>query len=145
MKMDKIIGYVALFINVGGKGTIVEFPDLPGCFAQGDSMEEAICNAQEALAIYHAEMNGELPPASSLKDIQSKKSDAVIQIVAINTKNYQVKSMKTINKNLTLPEWLNTLSEKYHLNFSQILRTALINHLSNLDSLSPYDRQMLNG
>ena len=29
-------------------GYVVSFPDLPGCLAQGDTIEEAICNAEDA-------------------------------------------------------------------------------------------------
>jgi predicted RNase H-like HicB family nuclease len=28
------------------------FPDLPGCFSAGDDIDEALRNAQEALALY---------------------------------------------------------------------------------------------
>jgi predicted RNase H-like HicB family nuclease len=30
----------------------VVFPDLPGCFSAGDTLDEAIANAQEALRLY---------------------------------------------------------------------------------------------
>lgn len=35
-----------------GKSYSVEFPDLPGCFSMGDSLEEAKKMAQEALSLY---------------------------------------------------------------------------------------------
>ena len=140
--MSNVIGYAAVFIK-SENGYYVEFPDLAGCFSQGNSLEESICNAQEALAIYYIEKNGELPSASSLQSIQQTYPDAIIQIIAIDTENFIVKPLRSVKKTLTIPEWLNILSEKYHVNFSQILRTALINHLSNLDSISPHDRKML--
>lgn len=33
-----------------GGGFIVTFPDLPGCMSDGDTVEEAICNAADAEA-----------------------------------------------------------------------------------------------
>ena len=33
-----------------GGGFVLEFPDLPGCVADGDTVEEAIANAQDAIA-----------------------------------------------------------------------------------------------
>ena len=140
--MSNVIGYAAVFIK-SENGYYVEFPDLAGCFSQGNSLEESICNSQEALAIYYIEKNGELPSASSLQSIQQIYPDAIIQIIAIDTENFIVKPLRSVKKTLTIPEWLNILSEKYHVNFSQILRTALINHLSNLDSISPHDMKML--
>ena len=138
-----IIGYIALFTETENHQFFVEFPDLPGCFSQGDSMEEALCSAQEGLAIYYAEKNGELPSSSSFASIQKANPDAIVQMVAINVEKSIIKPLRAVKKTLTIPEWLNTLSEKYHVNFSQLLRTALINHLSNLDSISLSDKQML--
>ncbi len=53
--MGQFIGYVALFTKTEDGKYFVEFPDLPGCLSQGDSLEMAICNAQDALAIYYQE------------------------------------------------------------------------------------------
>lgn len=38
-------------------GFIVEFPDLPGCLTQGDTIKEAQINAAEALSGYLASVN----------------------------------------------------------------------------------------
>jgi len=32
-----------------GGGYLVEFPDLPGCMADGDTLEEALRNAEDAM------------------------------------------------------------------------------------------------
>jgi predicted RNase H-like HicB family nuclease len=45
--------YVAIVEDAGPEKAVgVWFPDLPGCFAAGDDIDEALCNAQEALALY---------------------------------------------------------------------------------------------
>ena len=64
--------------------------------------------------------------------------------MAIDTEKYIVKRMCSVKKTLTIPEWLNKLAEKYQVNFSQVLKNALISYLLNLDSISLYDRKMLN-
>lgn len=143
MLTNSIIGYAALFTETEDHRFFVEFPDLPGCFSQGDSLEEALYNAQEGIAIYYAEKNGELPPPSSFASIQKVNPGAIVQMVAINVEKNIVKPLRTVKKTLTIPEWLNTLSEKYHVNFSQILRTALIDYLNNLESISLADKRML--
>lgn len=141
--MEKFIGYVAKFILVDEGNYFVEFPDLPGCLTQGTSLEMAICNAQDALAIYYQEKEGKLPIASDLAEIQRKNSDVITQIIAIDTNNYIVKTSQTIKKTLTIPKWLNDLSIKYDVNFSQILKDALINHLKKLGRISSYDKNFL--
>lgn len=47
----KIISYQAK-IHIANDGVSVEFPDLSGCFTFGDSIEEALFNAREALDLY---------------------------------------------------------------------------------------------
>jgi predicted RNase H-like HicB family nuclease len=45
--------YVAIVEDAGPEKAIgIWFPDLPGCFSAGDSVDEAMLNAHEALALY---------------------------------------------------------------------------------------------
>lgn len=44
--------YTALFIHEKDGGFSVSVPDLPGCFSQGDTYEEALENIQEAIELY---------------------------------------------------------------------------------------------
>ncbi len=43
---------VSVVIESGGDGFYAHCPMLPGCQSQGDSMEEAISNIQEAVELY---------------------------------------------------------------------------------------------
>jgi predicted RNase H-like HicB family nuclease len=52
----------------------MEFPDLEGCCSMGESLEECMGNAKEALVGYLAvllENGDEIPRASSLENISS--------------------------------------------------------------------------
>ncbi len=44
--------YFAILHKDAGSAVGVVFPDLPGCFSAGDSYDEAIRNAEAALALY---------------------------------------------------------------------------------------------
>lgn len=44
--------YVAIVEEEPGKAVGVWFPDLPGCFSAGDSAEEAMLNARDALCAW---------------------------------------------------------------------------------------------
>jgi predicted RNase H-like HicB family nuclease len=44
--------YVAVVEEEPGKAVGVWFPDLPGCFSAGDTVEEAMLNAREAIALW---------------------------------------------------------------------------------------------
>jgi predicted RNase H-like HicB family nuclease len=45
--------YIAIVEDAGPETAIgVWFPDLPGCFSAGDDIDDALRNAEEALALY---------------------------------------------------------------------------------------------
>lgn len=55
-------------------GYWIEFPDLEGCQTQGNTMEEAMTMAQEALGLYLVslmERNLEIPAPSDIKSIKT--------------------------------------------------------------------------
>lgn len=56
--------------DVHAWGVIV--PDLPGCFSAGDTLEEAMINASEAITAHIEmliEMGDDIPPVSSISDL----------------------------------------------------------------------------
>ena len=58
-------GYIALVHKDEGTSYGVSFPDVPGCIAAGDTFEDAVANAAEALTFHFAGMrkDGDLLPA----------------------------------------------------------------------------------
>jgi predicted RNase H-like HicB family nuclease len=52
-------GYIALVHKDEGTSYGVSFPDVPGCIAAGDTFEEAVANAAEALASHFAVMKAD--------------------------------------------------------------------------------------
>ncbi len=45
------------------------FPELPGCASAGDTEEEAISNAREALALWFEPVDLDLPPGAKVLDL----------------------------------------------------------------------------
>ena len=126
------------------KTWIATFPDLPGCMTQGESIEDVYLKSKEALALYYKAKNGDISaPTVQLIEAQQEYPNSIIHFVELDTSLCIKKDTALIKKNLTLPKWLNTLANNYNLNFSLILKNALIQHLLNLDNLSSYDRKML--
>ena len=88
-----------------GSGYGVTVPDLPGCFSAGDTLDEAIESAREAIAC-HVEgllMDGEPVPArASLEAHQANEDyrDGLWAIVAVDISKL---SSKTKRINITLP------------------------------------------
>jgi predicted RNase H-like HicB family nuclease len=82
--------YVAIVEDAGPDKAIgIWFPDLPGCFSAGDDVDEALRNAEEALALYaeaEAKEGRTLPLArtlSALRDDPAAASDLHDHMVAL--------------------------------------------------------------
>lgn len=141
-QFDKLL-YPAVFHQESDGQFSVLFPDLDGCFANGDTFEDAYFNAQNMLAIYARYSDETLPVASSMTAIQLQHSNAQVVLIGADPNLITGKPKESIKKNLTLPKWLNDLAVKYEVNFSQVLKDALIQHLLQEDTLSVIDRKML--
>lgn len=66
-------GYLALVHKDEGTSYGVSFPDVPGCISAGDSFEEAVANAAEALAGHFALMKADgddIPPPRSYEQLK---------------------------------------------------------------------------
>lgn len=119
--------YPAIFTK-DGKFYSVNFPDLEGCYTQGDTIEDALEMAEDILCmtLYNLEENKEsIPVPSDIKSI-SVGSDEIVSLVACDTIEYrQFYDNKAVKKTLTIPSWLNTMSEREGINFSAVLQNAL--------------------
>ncbi len=78
--MEKII-YPAIFHkDEAGHGYWVEFPDLPGCFTDGETLEEAFLMAGDALDCWFDDPNEARPHPTSMSAIKAEEG-AVVQLV----------------------------------------------------------------
>ena len=124
----KKVTYFAVMEPAGGGSYGVYFPDLPGCTSMGDDFEHASRMAEEALGLHlwSIEKDGDVIPAPTHPPFEDTPVGAVIAAVTIFpdiVKNeMDNRSTKT---NVTIPAWLKEMAEKEHINFSQVLQTAL--------------------
>lgn len=115
------------------KGFTVEFPDLPGCVTEGNSLSEALEMAVDAAGgwiLSDLEDNKDIPGPSPIHSIKPDNENGFVNLVLIDMDRYSERfSSKCIRKNLTIPQWLNTRAEKANVNFSQVLQKALLDQL----------------
>ena len=112
-------------------GFWLEFPDLPGCFTQGDSLEELMENAQEALGAFLAvkmENDEEIPKPSDIRQI-SESSDDLKTYVSGDVNKYH-KDTRAVRKMLSIPAWLANEADRRHYSLSKILQEALLEKIS---------------
>lgn len=106
----------------------VNFPDFEGCYTQGSTIEEAFEMASDilCLTLYNLEENkSAIPKPSDVKSIQTG-NDEFVSLVSCDTIEYrQFYDNKAVKKTLTIPSWLNTMSEREGINFSAVLQRGL--------------------
>jgi predicted RNase H-like HicB family nuclease len=86
--------YIALVHKDQGTSYGVSFPDVPGCIAAGDTFEEAVANAAEALAFHFEGMKADretIPAPRTFEqlrrdpDFVEDSADAIVTMVAPRT------------------------------------------------------------
>ena len=123
---------------------LVFVPDLHTNNTYGKTLEEALYMAEDLIATYILEdledvSKNEIPKQSKIEDINIKevqkyweiedkdiKSSFKTLVVVDLDEFIQKWSNKSIRKNLTIPQWLNTKAEALNINFSQVLQEALL-------------------
>jgi predicted RNase H-like HicB family nuclease len=93
----------------------VTVPDLPGCFSAGDTLEQALQNAVEAIELHLeglTEDGGEVPQPSPLSEHVSNPDYAggVWALVEVDTARFDGKAEKI---NITLPRRLLARVDEY--------------------------------
>lgn len=124
--------YPAVFTPCEGNGYTVRFPDVSGCYTDGDTLAEAVEMANDALCLMLYDMEErqeEIPTPSAPSDIPTENGE-IVSLVACDTIAYRkFFDKKAIKKTLTIPNWLNTMAERSGVNFSAVLQEALIEKL----------------
>lgn len=114
--------YPAIFHNEDSYW--VEFPDLEGCVSDGDTLEDAVSNAQDAMGLYLAallEDGKDLPAASNIMDIRTEE---IASYVLVDVNSYR-RSTRAVKKTVSIPEWLAIEAEKRNLSLSKVLQEGL--------------------
>lgn len=113
-------------------GYSVRFPDLEGCFTEGDTIEEAYDMAAEAMGLYLKQSEGvfSFPKAQDVNNIKISANETVVLIEFDELEYMKKHNSRAVKKTLSIPQWLNTLAEQNNVNFSQVLQNALKQQLN---------------
>lgn len=135
MRPERYI-YPAVF-DFADDGISVSFPDLPGCFTCGQTQEEAVRMAKEAMALhlYGMEEDGDsIPDPSSATSIKCEPNQVIVLVEAFMPGFRREMEMQSVKKTLTVPKWLNKMAEDEDVNFSLVLQDALKERLGIKDT-----------
>ncbi|MCP1224716.1 type II toxin-antitoxin system HicB family antitoxin [Sebaldella sp. S0638] len=119
--------YPSVFEEESG-GYNVYFPDLEGAFTYGNSLEEALFMAKEALGIYLYSLEDRkihIPEPSKPNKIKTKSSQFVQLIEAYMPPVRDEQEKRHVRRNVTISKWVNDLAKKHKLNCSALLESAI--------------------
>lgn len=125
--------YPAVFYPEDNGRFSVIFPDLNDLATYGDSLADAFAMAQDACGqyLFTSLRDGDpLPDATPLGSVSKDDDAALVNLVCVNLDEYaRAYDDKAVKKTLSIPAWLNTACENYGINYSRVLRDALIDKL----------------
>jgi predicted RNase H-like HicB family nuclease len=121
--------YPAQFVNEDNGTVTVFFPDLEGCCTYDSTVDGAALMAKEALELYLdvlLEKDETIPKATPMEKV--KVDNGCVMMVVADVSNLDEEN-KPVEKMLTIPRWLDREATKAHLNFSNVLKDALIERI----------------
>ena len=131
--MQRFYYYPAIFTKEK-VGYSVKFYDIDNIGTEGDTLEEAIAMAQDALGLYITDIiedGKEIPKRTENIEIIKLNKNQILVLIELDYVEYNRRvDNKSVKKTLSIPSWLNTLAERESINFSQVLQEALKNKLN---------------
>ena len=122
----------AVFHKAEEGGFWVSFPDFPECFTEGDDITQAYEMAVEALGlalVNRKEEKEEIPAPAEIDKLDLE--DGTLVIVEFDMLEYQKRhNSRAVKKTLSIPAWLNEEATAMGVNFSQVLREALMSKVN---------------
>jgi len=116
----------------------VTLTDVPCGTARGADMAAAWRLAHDGalLELENAAENGPLPPATDIEKLACPHGCRVALMEFELAPKPPKRDERAIKKTLTLPAWLNEQAEKNHINFSSVLKSALLERLGLTDEVT---------
>lgn len=120
--------YPAIFTPAKEGGYTVEFPDLPGCFTEGDNLIEAIEMAVDAASgwiLGEIEEGNTYPSPSNFEELKIPKG-CLANLIVLDMDSYSEKyGTKAVRRNITIPAWLDTYVQRNNLSLSRVVQDNL--------------------
>ncbi len=111
-------------------GVSVYVPDIPGCNTQGDSLKQALEMVQEVIGLMLEDKSPDAYPVASNPNDIKLEGRQFVMMVPFDKLAYDRKyNAKAVKKTLSIPSWLNNMALEKNINFSALLKRALLQEL----------------
>ncbi|GED79942.1 hypothetical protein FD40_GL000426 [Amylolactobacillus amylophilus DSM 20533 = JCM 1125] len=126
---NKILVYPTIFAEFHDDGDYftVTSPNIEGMITQGDTREDAVIEAVDAIATM---IDGEDYPKPMDPSSWRLKSNESIVYISVDMKQWYLEKekrlkTKTVKRTITIPEYLDNLARERKVNVSGLVRKAL--------------------
>ena len=120
--------YPAVFTPSEEGGYTVSFPDLQGCFTEGDDLIEAIEMAADVASgwiLGEIEEGNDFAKPSEINSLDVPKG-SIVNLVLLDIDSYAERyGTKAVRRNITIPAWLDTYVQKNNLSLSGVVQENL--------------------
>lgn len=120
--------FPAVFHSAEEGGFCISFPDIEGCYTQGEDIADGLKMAEDALALMlteYEDSHKEVPVPSKINSLILSDGDFASYVSCDTTLYRRMLNSMAVKKTLTIPSWLNDSATAAGLNFSQVLQEAL--------------------
>ena len=117
-----------IVMTKGSEWIVVYIPDFD-INTEGEDLADAMEMARDAIGLMGITMEDagkDIPQPSALEKVTEEHGDAIVTLVDVDFKEYRrANDMRTVRRNVSLPQWLDTRAEKSGINVSAVLQKAL--------------------
>ena len=117
-----------IVMTPGEKYVVVYIPDF-NTNTEGTNLADAMEMARDAIGLLGIDMeddNEQIPEPSALKDVIGANPERIVTLVDVDFTEYRrANDMRTVRRNVSLPNWLNVKAEQSGINVSAVLQKAL--------------------
>jgi len=110
------------------KWMLVYVPDFD-INTEGRDLADAMEMARDAIGLMGITMEDDgkpLPAPSDLRAVAAEHTEGVVSLVDVDFTEYRrANDMRTVRRNVSLPQWLNVQADKAGINVSAVLQKAL--------------------
>ena len=122
-------GAYPIIMTKAGDDIVVYIPDF-GCNTQGSDYADAMEMARDAIGLMGITMEDDgntIPVPSELQAVAAAhEGEGVVVLVDVDFSEYRkANDMRTVCRNVSLPQWLNVRAEQSGINVSAVLQKAL--------------------
>lgn len=112
-----------------GKDVVVYIPDFD-CNTEGTDFADAMRMARDAIGLMGITIEDDgnaIPEPSDLQAVMAAhEGEGIVTLVDVDFTEYRkANDMRTVRRNVSLPQWLNTKADQAGINVSAVLQRAL--------------------